>query len=121
MISRISFALAIAHGVAALMVAIPVAHGQARPGPDTAVEKRIDTPGVAYESPFKGYRKLEDQPIASWREANDLVHQLGGWKAFASGKVPDAPAAPAAAGEPSKPSQPQAPPAAAGHAGHKTK
>ena len=73
MISRISFALAIAHGAAASMVAIPVAQGQARPSPDTAVGKKMDTPVVAYESSFKGYRKLEDQPVASWREANDLV------------------------------------------------
>ena len=51
---------------------------------------------------------------------SDLVHQLGGWKAFASGKVPEAATVPAA-GEPSKPSHPKAPPAAAGHAGHKTK
>ena len=119
--SRFSSALAIACGAAASMVAIPVAQGQARPSPDTAAAKRVDTPVVAYESPFKGYRKLEDQPVASWREANDLVHQLGGWKAFASGKVPDAPAAPAAAGEPSKTSQPPGPPAGGGHAGHKTK
>ncbi len=119
--SRYSFALAIACGAAVSIVAIPVAQGQARPSLDTAAAKKMDTPGVAYESPFKGYRKFEDQTVASWREANDLVHQLGGWKAFAGGKVPDVPAAPVAAGEPPKPPQPQAPPATAGHAGHKTK
>ncbi len=114
--NRISLALAIAS-----MAVIPVAQGQARPSPDSLVGKPIDAPAVAYESAFKGYRKFEDQPVASWREANDLVHQLGGWKAFAGGKVPDAPVAPAAAGEPSKTSQPPGPPAAGGHAGHKTK
>ena len=120
MASRISFALTIAYGAIASMVVIPVAQGQGRPSPDGAAGKGTDTPPVAYESSFKGYRKLEDQPVASWRVANDLVHQLGGWKAFAGGKVPDTPAAPAAAGEPSKPSQPPGPPAGGGHAGHKT-
>ena len=120
--SRTSFALAFAFGVAsASMIMVPVAQGQARPSPDPAAEKNMETPAVAYESPFKGYRKLEDQPVASWRDANDLVHKLGGWKAFASGKAPDAPAAPAVASEPSKPSQPQAPAPGAGHAGQKTK
>ena len=120
MTSRISIALALAYGAAASLGHIAVAQGQARPSPDPAAGKKMDAPAVAYESPFKGYRKLEDQSVVSWREANDLVHQLGGWKAFASGKVPDAPAAPAAAGEPSKTSQPPGPPASGGHSGHKT-
>lgn len=119
--SRITFALAIAYGATASMVAIPVAHGQVPLRPDTAAAKKMDTPAVPYASAFNGYRKFEDQPVASWREANDLVHQLGGWKAFAGGKVPDAPAAAAAAGEPFKTSPPPGPPAGGGHAGHKTK
>ena len=124
--SRISFALAIAYGATASMVAIPVANGQAHPSPDPPAGKKMDAPAVAYESPFKGYRKFEDQPVASWREANDLVHQLGGWKAFASGKVPDDPerlprdAKPAQPADKAQPAQ-SPPPAAAGHSGHKTK
>lgn len=110
--SRISFALAIAS-----LAAMPVAQGQARPAPDASVGKAIDGPAVAYESAFKGYRKLEDQPVASWRDANDLVHRLGGWKAFASGKVPDD--SKALSGD-AKPAQ-SPPPEGAGHAGHKTK
>ena len=112
--SRIPFAFALTS-----MAVIFVAQGQARPIPDSP-GGQVDVPAVPYESAFKGYRKLEDQPVASWRVANDLVHQLGGWKAFAGGKVPDTPTAPAAAGEPSKPSQPPSPPAGGGHAGHKT-
>lgn len=121
MSSRISFALAIAS-----MAAIPVAQGQARPAPDSPAGKPIDAPAVAYESAFKGYRRLEDQPVASWRDANNLVHQLGGWKAFASGKVPDQPeslpgeAKPAQSADKAQPAQSPAP-AAAGHSGHKTK
>lgn len=119
--SRISVALAIAS-----MTVIPVAQGQARPTPDSSAGKPVDAPAVAYESAFKGYRKLEDQPVASWRDANDLVHRLGGWKAFASGKVPDDPKALPGYAKPAqstdKTAPAQSPPSeAAGHSGHKTK
>lgn len=119
--SRIALALAIAS-----MAVIPVAQGQARPTPDSSGVNQIDAPAIAYESAFKGYRKLEDQPVTSWRDANDLVHRLGGWKAFAGGKVPADPeslsvdAKPAQSADKGQPVQSPSP-AASGHAGHKTK
>ena len=116
--SWISFALAIAS-----MAVVSVAQGQARPTPDSSSGKQIDARAVAYESAFKGYRKLEDQPVTSWRDANDLVHRLGGWKAFAGGKVPgdsESSSRPAQSPDKAQPAQP--PPATAGgHTGHKTK
>lgn len=36
-----------------------------------------------YRSAFDGYRAYSDQPVGSWRQANDLVGQIGGWKAYA--------------------------------------
>jgi hypothetical protein len=44
---------------------------------------------VPYESSFKDYRPFREQPVASWKEANDLVHRLGGWKAYAADRVPE--------------------------------
>ena len=41
------------------------------------------TSGMGYRSAFEGYRSFKDQPIQSWREANDLVGQIGGWQAYA--------------------------------------
>ena len=126
--SRTSLALAIAGGaVAASTVALPIARAEAAPIPDRPAAK-MEVPAVAYESPFKGYRMLEDQPVASWRDANDLVHRLGGWKAFASGRVPGDSQSPSDAGKATparsagetRPEQPRAP-TAAGHSGHTTK
>ena len=117
--SRIPFAFALTS-----MAVIFVAQGQARPIPDSP-GGQVDVPAVPYESAFKGYRKLEDQPVASWRDANDLVHRLGGWKAFASGKVPDDPqgsfgdAKPGQSTDQASPTQSRPSPAT-GHAGHKT-
>lgn len=72
---------------------------------------------VGPESSFKEYRRLDDQMVASWRGANKLAHELGGWKAFASGQVPDLPQPPASGATP-KSARPQGAAPAGGHAGH---
>ena len=38
---------------------------------------------TGYRSVFEGYRPFKNQPVQSWREANDLVGQIGGWQAYA--------------------------------------
>ena len=38
---------------------------------------------LGYRSAFDGYRSFNDQPVVSWREANDLVGRIGGWQAYA--------------------------------------
>jgi hypothetical protein len=44
------------------------------------------TPSAAapcpYRSAFDGYRRHADQPLVPWREANDRVGRLGGWKTY---------------------------------------
>ena len=52
-------------------------------------------PVAHYESALSGYRRFADQPVGDWREANDLVGRIGGWKTYARESRPDAkPAAP---------------------------
>ena len=34
-------------------------------------------PGSAYRSAFEGYRGHSEQPVGRWRQANDLVRQIG--------------------------------------------
>lgn len=38
---------------------------------------------VVYQSPISGYQPYADQPVQSWREANDRVGRIGGWRAYA--------------------------------------
>ncbi|MEP7207032.1 MAG: hypothetical protein ABI920_08835 [Casimicrobiaceae bacterium] len=45
----------------------------------------------AYTSAFDGYRGFADQPVESWRAANDLVGRIGGWQAYARETRPPAP------------------------------
>lgn len=91
------------------------ARPQARPDASNA---KAEVPRAAYDSPFRDYRKFEDQAVTSWRGANDLAYKLGGWKAYASGRVPgDAEPSPADAAPLKSPASPAA--ASPGHAGHK--
>lgn len=91
-----------------------------RPDP---LDPRANTPTLVYESPFSQYRRLGDEKPISWREANDTVNRIGGWRVYArEAQQPDpAPAAkpPAKAPEAAMPAE-MAKPMPPGHGGHKT-
>ncbi|MEW6703646.1 MAG: hypothetical protein AB1430_02195 [Pseudomonadota bacterium] len=85
----------------------PAAWAQNAPAPSPKAS------APAYTSAFEGYRRYQDQAVGSWQQANELVHRIGGWQAYAreaSEPAQRAPAAPAraASGAP-----------AGGHSGHK--
>lgn len=73
-----------------------------------------------YRSPLADYRAFTDEAVIPWREANDTVGRIGGWREYAressqpaaSTAQPDTPAAPAASPAPAAPTAP------AGHGGH---
>lgn len=37
----------------------------------------------AWRSAFDGYQPFSDQKTVPWRQANDTVHGVGGWRAYA--------------------------------------
>lgn len=74
------------------------------------LEPKASVAPVQYKSSFEGYKRFAEEPLASWKATNELVHKLGGWAAFARDQVPDVPSAPT---EPAK--KPASPPAAQGH------
>lgn len=39
--------------------------------------------GPAYRSTFEGYQPFSDEKVGSWRESNDTVGRIGGWRAYA--------------------------------------
>ncbi len=81
------------------------------------VERTQTAPGV-YRSALEGYQPYSDDKMVSWREANDTVGKIGGWRAYAKEAAevqgqpghaaPAAPAAPAASA--SKPAASQTKP-----------
>jgi hypothetical protein len=38
---------------------------------------------LEYQSSFSMYQAYADQPIISWRNANDTVGKIGGWRSYA--------------------------------------
>ncbi|WBY01344.1 hypothetical protein PE066_18050 [Ramlibacter tataouinensis] len=90
-------------------------------GPAGAQPDPAPAPPPAYHSAFEGYQPFGDQPVASWKAANDTVGRIGGWKAYAreaSGETqPAAAPAPGPADTGGKPAQP-APVDERGHGRH---
>ena len=39
--------------------------------------------GIGYRSAFEGYARFDDQPVGSWKAANDNVGRIGGWRVYA--------------------------------------
>ena len=99
----------------------------ARPDP---LDPQAAVPRLTHESAFKQYRGQRDEKLRAWKEANDEVGRIGGWRAYAreaqqadapASQPPAASSAPArgASSPPAKPA-PQAPqsPLGAGHQHH---
>ena len=97
----------------------------ARPDP---LDANASVPALSYRSSFSRYRGLGDDKRVSWREANDAVASIGGWRVYAreaqlpevtpSGTgVPTAPK-PSGAGKDIPPPMPM--PMPPGHSGHKS-
>ena len=88
-----------------------------RPDP---LDPKPAVPALHYESALAQYRRLSDEKPVSWRDANDAVARIGGWRFYAreaQRAEPPVPAAPAgqSAAMPSE-MKPDTPPA--GHRGH---
>ncbi len=104
------------------------AHAQSpttkRPDP---LDPKAQVPSVRYESSFAQFRRIGDDKPLAWREANDAVARIGGWRVYArEAQLPD----PAAAEKPAAPAQtpaqtppiapaPAAKPMPPGPSGHK--
>jgi hypothetical protein len=98
--------------VAALtaLAALGTAAQPAAPGsPASSAVSGTSTPPhtTPYRSAFDNYRSFADEKPVPWKEANETVRAVGGWRAYAR-EASEAPAAP-----PSSPGTPATP-----HHGH---
>ena len=107
-----------------LLVAQAQAQSSTANRPDP-LDPKAQVPSVRYESSFAQFRRIGDEKPLAWREANDAVARIGGWRVYArEAQQPDA----AAAEKPSAPAQtpaqkpataPATKPMPAGQSGHK--
>ena len=65
------------------------------PRPDP-LDAKASVPAPSRESSFARYRRLSDDKAISWREANDTVTRIGGWRVYAREAQEPASSAPAA-------------------------
>lgn len=59
---------------------MPAAAAAARPD---SGDPRASVPPVSYRSAFAGYRPNVEEKVGSWKDANDRVGRIGGWRAYA--------------------------------------
>ena len=46
------------------------------------LDPQASVPALIYQSPFTQYRSLGSQELISWREANENVARIGGWRVY---------------------------------------
>jgi hypothetical protein len=89
-------------------------------GPSSPASAAASGVGLNYRSAFDGYRGFAQQPVVSWRGANDLVGRIGGWQAYAREGQGGAGSEPVKAPPAAKPAAPAASaPPPTGHSEHK--
>ena len=74
------------HGFLALYAfAMPNAFSQAiiPSNPLSSIATSAEFVVLEYQSSFSTYQVYADQPIISWRNANDTVGKIGGWRSYA--------------------------------------
>jgi hypothetical protein len=86
-----------------------------RPDP---LDARAAVPSVLHTPALRTYRRLADEPRLPWRDANDQVERIGGWRAYAREAAAE-PQASAALPAPSTPSAPDPAPAPAPAPAHR--
>lgn len=82
------------------------------------LDARSPVPAATHVSSLAGYRRLGDDRPIGWKEANETVSRIGGWRAYAREAQQPAPAASAPAGRAAPPVAPADVPARGGHHRH---
>lgn len=85
-----------------------------RPDP---LDPKAAVPALRYESAIASYRRPGDEKPVTWREANDTVTRIGGWRTYLrEAQQADVPASAPPAPKPT--GGPVSPPMPAGHGHH---
>lgn len=92
------------HGLlaAALFTAASILHAQPAPkaGTPDPLDPKAAVPALAYVSPLARYKPAGDVSLTPWKEANDTVARIGGWRVYAREAHPPEPASSAPAPAP---------------------
>lgn len=66
----------------ACILAVPIARAE---------EKKPSPPPspTALATPFDKYQAWQDEPVQDWRQSNDRVGEVGGWRTYLRESFPD--------------------------------
>jgi hypothetical protein len=101
------FRMMVCHAAAtATATACTVAFGvaAARPTQPDPLDPQASVPAAVYRSPLAGYRPGNMPELQPWRDVNDTVSRIGGWRVYLRDGQPAADARPAATAVPTAPS-----------------
>ncbi len=104
-----------------LLAAVPIAHAQGSPSRAERADPlnaQARVPAVTHQSPLAAYRRLGDDKPVSWKEANETVNRIGGWRAYAREAQQPEPAASAPAARGPNAQQPGSVPSRGSHKMH---
>jgi hypothetical protein len=110
----------LAFAALAMLAASAPVHGQAEvavPRPDP-LQASAPVPPVVYRPVLASYRRAGELSVGSWREANDTVTRIGGWRVYTREAHAPEPPASAPAARPAANPGPPVPASAAGHGAH---
>lgn len=67
------------------LLLIPSVYAQSAPATLRAdpLNAKADVPTVTYRSALGAYRPAGDVKVGSWKDANDTVARIGGWRVYA--------------------------------------
>ena len=93
------------------LAAATAAHAQPAAAAPLAdpLDARAPVPALRFDSALAGYKRLGDVPVASWRESNETVNRIGGWRVYAREPALPEPAKAAPAPTSAAPSAPAVP------------
>ena len=85
---RLVFTLALSTNVAIACAQTTLSHSltaETKPPVATAIAEKPtgNAQSLRYDSVFARYKPYRDEKATPWREANDTVSQIGGWRAYA--------------------------------------
>jgi hypothetical protein len=98
---------------------VPPTTSTSTPSP---LDATVPVPLLAHESAFAGYRGLADtEATRSWRETNEHVGRIGGWRVYArEAQQPDSAPTAAPSAPFGQPTKPMPSPTPQGHGSHPT-
>ena len=100
------------------LVAVTLAAAAAAQSPPPSTTGAASSaPASSYASPLQGYQPFNDEKVMPWKDANDTVGRIGGWREYARESEQGGATRPATAA-PGNTAPGAAPAAPAGHGGH---